>query len=146
MCELRMWPRKHFGMHCNSSLNCYYVASQLNTNIKILAENSFFFQAFFTLSKQNTQNTQTNLFTFWRENCGIFGRFPFCFTQPSNSQDWARLSKMSIATFFAIFCAIFFMNFNNLCGIQDLGLSESKNSIVALSLLSLIHKILKIYT
>ena len=111
MCELRMWPRKHFGMHCNSSLNCYYVASQLNTNIKILAENSFFFQAFFTLSKQNTQNTQTNLFTFWRENCGIFGRFPFCFTQPSNSQDWARLSKMSIATFFAILLTFLFMNF-----------------------------------
>ena len=69
---------------------------------------------------------------------GKFGTFPILLTQPCNSQDWARLSKMSIATFFAIFCAIFFMNFNNSCGIQDLGLSESKNSIVALSLLSLI--------
>ena len=69
---------------------------------------------------------------------GKFGTFPILFTQPCNSQDWARLSKMSIAMFFAIFCVIFFMNFNNSCGIQDLGLSESKNSIVALSLLSLL--------
>ena len=45
----------------------------------------------------------------------------------------------AIATFFQYLFQFFFMNFYSICGNQDLGQSDSKNSIVALFMPTLLH-------